>query len=501
LSRIKIKGNRFVDEHGRVILFRGINAVEKSFPWLPNQNSLCNLSDLGQLNNLKQWGFNTVRLGVMWSGLVPNKNKLNQTYLSEIVKMVDDLASFGIYVIIDLHQDMFSSKFNSYDGIPLWVMDELPKSKFEFPWPLKESTLNSTSVFASYITEACGFAFQCLYDNVNRFNDHFQQYWTIVSRAFANNTAILGYEILNEPWPGDIYANPLLFLPGVAGTLNLMKLYDKTYETIRKHDSDGLIFYEPVTWGVLLKGYYFGTGFTRPPGSDPHTTVLSWHYYCWLLNFAQNPLTENGTYPQFDRVACDNIQLEISYSAVKLDEIALGGGPSFQTEFGICAFPVNPSNDESQLNTDECESILNAADRYLQSWTYWDSIFYHKTKKNNKEKTIDELVNVFSRVYPQATNGMPLKLYFNTTTKYFFYSYMLNKSGSHDVAVVPTEIFVPQHVYYPFGFSVNVSSHLKWSFHSRENKIFVFLADHVNANIINQDNIECYIEVVSQREK
>lgn len=127
----------------------------------------------------------------------------------------------------------------------------MPKSKFDFPWPLKNSTLN-LSVFAAYITESCGFAFQCLYDNVNNFADYFQDYWSIVAKIFSNKKNILGYELLNEPWAGNVYANPLLLLPGVAGAKNLLKLYDRTYETIRKYDKNTLIFYEPVTWGKLF---------------------------------------------------------------------------------------------------------------------------------------------------------------------------------------------------------------------------------------------------------
>jgi len=82
---------------------------------------------------------------------------------------------------------------------------------------------------------------------------------------------------------GDIYADPFLLLPSVAGNLNLLPLYDRAYETIRKYDSDTLVFYEPVTWGVLSDGKFFGTGFNRPPGNDLKKTVFSWHYYCWLL--------------------------------------------------------------------------------------------------------------------------------------------------------------------------------------------------------------------------
>ena len=39
-----------------------------------------------------------------------------------MIKIIDNLASYGVYVIIDLHQDMMSSQFNAYDGVPLWVM-------------------------------------------------------------------------------------------------------------------------------------------------------------------------------------------------------------------------------------------------------------------------------------------------------------------------------------------------------------------------------------------
>ena len=331
LSRIKIKDKYFIDDHNRVVLFHGINAVRKEFPWIPNtiENDLTNKT---HLNNLKQWGFNAVRLGVMWAGLMPEKDRINQTYLNEIIQIVDDLASFGLYTIIDLHQDMLSSKFNSYDGAPRWLIDEMPDSKFKFPWPLKNETIN-LSVFAAYITESCGFAFQCLYDNVNKFDDYFQQYWEIIANTFVNNTAVLGYEILNEPWAGDVYANPLLFLPGFAGRLNLLKFYDRTYETIRKYDQETLVFYEPVTWGVLFNRNYFGTGFTRPPGNDSARTVLSWHYYCWFINFTPNPLDKNGTYPTFDKVFCDQVQLVVSYEAVKLDMLALGGGPSFLSKF------------------------------------------------------------------------------------------------------------------------------------------------------------------------
>lgn len=109
LSRIKLRGKWFVDEQDRVVFLRGTNAVNKQSPWLPtmNENDLTNPS---QVRNLREWGFNVVRLGVMWSGVMPARNFINQTYLNEIIKIVDLLADYNIYVIVDLHQDMLSSK-------------------------------------------------------------------------------------------------------------------------------------------------------------------------------------------------------------------------------------------------------------------------------------------------------------------------------------------------------------------------------------------------------
>jgi endoglycosylceramidase len=151
LSKISLNGKWFVDEEGRVKLFRGINAVAKQAQWIPNYGHV-NLSNKTQLEYLKKWGFNVIRLGFMWSGLYPQKNIVNQTYVDEMLNIINTLESYGIYVIIDLHQDMMSSKFSSYDGVPLWVLDELPPPKHSFPWPFFN---NSTIGFGAYATEAC----------------------------------------------------------------------------------------------------------------------------------------------------------------------------------------------------------------------------------------------------------------------------------------------------------------------------------------------------------
>ena len=66
LSKIRLNGKYFVDEYDRVVLFHGTNAVEKNPPWVPISQQ--NLKNKTHLQNLKDWGFNVVRVGYMWSG-------------------------------------------------------------------------------------------------------------------------------------------------------------------------------------------------------------------------------------------------------------------------------------------------------------------------------------------------------------------------------------------------------------------------------------------------
>jgi hypothetical protein len=43
---------------------------------------------------------------------------------------------------------------------------------------------------------------------------------------FKDMPGIIGFEIMNEPFAGDIFAQPELVLPGVAGQRNLQKMHD-----------------------------------------------------------------------------------------------------------------------------------------------------------------------------------------------------------------------------------------------------------------------------------
>ena len=61
----------WVDTHGRVRVFHGVNVVYKEPPWLPTNDTFDTQNSLvaEDMQQLQDWGFNVIRLGVMWPGL------------------------------------------------------------------------------------------------------------------------------------------------------------------------------------------------------------------------------------------------------------------------------------------------------------------------------------------------------------------------------------------------------------------------------------------------
>ena len=55
------------------------------------------------MDNLVDWGFNFVRLGVLWEALETSPNVYNMTYLEEMEKIINNLGKKGIYTLVDMH--------------------------------------------------------------------------------------------------------------------------------------------------------------------------------------------------------------------------------------------------------------------------------------------------------------------------------------------------------------------------------------------------------------
>lgn len=224
---------------------------------------------------------------------------------------------------------MLSSYFCEYDGAPTWLVDLSTSSEKEFPWPL-EGDCSSRPWGSNYLAEATGAAFQDLYDNTNDMRTHFASFWKKIATTFQKKE-ILGYEIINEPWAGNIYKDPTLLLPGNAGSKNLQPLYDDVQTSIREADPDHIVFYEPVTWGMIFNGTVTGSGFTHVPGGKNYAdkSVFSFHYYCWWYTDGEG----------LEKRTCDDkFGPKVFDEAVENARVL--GGSTMLTEWGQVCFDV-----------------------------------------------------------------------------------------------------------------------------------------------------------------
>ncbi len=198
----------------------------------------------------------------------------------------------GIVTILDAHQDLYSPRFCG-EGAPDWAVLPYVNASLPFPSPVGP-VFNLTQAgyparnecitlpFAlMYASDGVGAAFQNLYSNNYGIGAAFRSFWLAVAQRFANNSNVLGYELLNEPWAGDIFKDPSLVIPGEADRKNLAPFYTLLHNTIRQVDNEHIIFFEPGAWrGWGVEGWVGGGRGNEGvggPGRLRHTPPLSVH--------------------------------------------------------------------------------------------------------------------------------------------------------------------------------------------------------------------------------
>ena len=60
--------------------------------------------------------------------------------------------------------------------------------------------------------------------------ESFVSFWRNVASTFSGQNGVFGYELMNEPWAGNVVEDLSLMLPGVSGRRNLAPLYERVSE-------------------------------------------------------------------------------------------------------------------------------------------------------------------------------------------------------------------------------------------------------------------------------
>jgi endoglycosylceramidase len=212
---ITTSGMRFIDTEGREILLRGVNIVDKS----PQRNYLSWHSE-EDFARLRDWGMNVIRLGIIWDGLEPEPGVYNDAYLAEIDKRIEWAAKYGLYVFLDMHQDLYSVLYS--DGAPEWatLADGLPHTHEGEVW--SDAYLTSPAVQRAFDNF---WANQPAPSGIG-LQDHYAAAWRHVAKRYANRPTVIGYDLMNEPFPGSLIRQGMGAMVGKAAELLKERLGD-----------------------------------------------------------------------------------------------------------------------------------------------------------------------------------------------------------------------------------------------------------------------------------
>ena len=427
---IDINENReYIDSFNRTIIYHGVNAVYKLPPYIPQNDTFdpyLSITDK-DIDNLVDWGFNVVRLGVMWEAVEPYEGVYNDTYMLEIKHLINKLGEKDIKVIIDSHQDTCCNMYCG-QGIPNWFANKsLSKIHLPFPMPITiKPYQNNTGPLSDectsnlfwnyYLTDAVGTAFEYFYNNPKSF----AEYWKYVANYFSDNENVMAYEILNEPWPGRYLLNPrFLISSGYADRNILASFYEYVTSEIRTVDTEHLIMFEPVTWD------YLKSGFEKGPDTKYSKDIFAYHIYC--------PIDRTT---HFRNMTCINY-LDLFFKNREEDANRMNIG-AFVTEFGATG--------NETFDIDRNIDVTNRFDLYKRSWAYWEwKDFKDITGSPEKEGLYNKLdgslelnkLLTLSKPYPMKVSGNLISFNWNHYLKDFEMEYIPNTNIKE-----PTEIYV-----------------------------------------------------------
>ncbi|MCT9009204.1 glycoside hydrolase family 5 protein [Streptomyces rhizosphaerihabitans] len=275
------------DSAGRQVLLRGVNVnqlIDYGQPD-PAKGTVWPLED-SDYALMARYGFDVQRLALSWSALEPKRGEFDEGYLARVRTAVDQAAAHGIHTVLDMHQDTFSKYVSATPGThcrpgatPEFGNDGAPD------WATLTDGARACGFLGRDLAPNVQQAFTNLYDDTDGIGTELAHAWGRLAAEFADDPAVAGYDLLNEPGPGDA--------PGVTSSLLLGRLYQQAITSIRAAESKAaskpsggfhhLVFFEP---SILWSGLGFDT--TPPVGfADDPLLVFSPHLYSESITMDQ----------------------------------------------------------------------------------------------------------------------------------------------------------------------------------------------------------------------
>lgn len=243
-TTIHIEGSHFKDEHGRTLILRGVNLGGSSkIPRTPNGATYLRdgffedrtVSFVGRpfpleeadehFARLRAWGLTCLRFQLTWEAIEhAGPGSYDQAYLDYLYTIIERAGAYGMQVIIDPHQDVWS-RFCGGDGAPGWTFEAVGMDITTFQeagaalvhqlygdllqsmiWPTNGAKLVAATMFTLFFA-GNDFAPALCVDG-EPVQDYLQRHYIAAIKQVALRVRdlphVIGYGTMNEPLSGFI---------------------------------------------------------------------------------------------------------------------------------------------------------------------------------------------------------------------------------------------------------------------------------------------------------
>lgn len=400
-STFHVAGGAIRDPSGRSVVVRGVNlaGAHKEKPYLSDFQP----ADYARIRSA--WGMNALRFLVTWAALEPTRGVYDESYFAEIDKRIGWARDAGLFVILDMHQDLYGEGFLGGDGAPRWTCDEARYAAFkpQTPW------------FLGSLDPNVGACFDALWTN-QELRAHLVEAWRRLAERLVKYDNVLGFDPLNEPFWGTY---PLQSFEADR----LAPYYGEVTRAVRSVAPGWLLFAEPSA----SRNLGFGSSFPKLPFEG---VVYAPHAY--------DPSAESGS--GFDPDHRESMLQKIADMRSEADAM---GASLFLGEYGgdsgkpgIAAYMT---------------AAYDGAGAVGASTTYWaydkKDEGYGLLHADGSEKK--ELADVLTRPYPERVAGKLLSYGFDAS----MHTATIRFESDSSIET-PTEISVPARVF-PGGVTVD----------------------------------------------
>lgn len=448
---LSVTGRWFTDSDGRVVVLHGLNHNYKVPPYTPSADGF---SD-DDAKFLADNGFTAVRLGFAWEAVAPEPGVFDAAYLASVAQTVQTLANHGIVSLLYPTQGLYSSTFGG-QGFPDWMVQTggLPNPQLGFP--------------ANYIfNPAENHAWDAFWGNAKApdgvgLQNHYAQMWQYVANYFRGNPDVLGYELINEPWPGTQWLGGLFGNPHFDSQA-LTPFYNQVDAAIRSVDPHTPVFFQPNTmFGNLPVDTHLGK-------VDDPNTAFSFHTYC----------LQSAVFG-IDLGCGDYYDLALTRAEHYADS---HGIPAYLTEFG------------STSRLKAIDAMIPVADRFGLNWTEFayatsevtssdpigQALVFDPSKPPVGDNVDWDKLAIIAAPYPQAIGGTPESWSYQDGIFQLSYSTERADGLGSFTAGTQTVISVPT-IEYPNGYHVEVTG---GTVVSDPNAPVLFIESHGGASTVN----------------